>query len=370
MSFKRHRAHSEASSSSSTSATVAPTPKAPRTTDTSSTVPPLLCTLPPTCNHQPTPIANSKDLEAHYATYHAHVCEEEACKCVFPDARLLEIHQTECHDPLAAVRKDRGEKIFACHLASCNKLFLTPKARRLHLINGHRYPKEYFFAVTNKGVGGLLKRWGDGASLMRGEWKPREPSTASETTHPEPPSVLVEEDDEDEDGDEDEMPNTSGPSHISQQQQQQQRPPTTGTGAAVDSLADSLTALSLVPPSIRFGRGGKNGGFSNEQQPRGGRSHRGRGGGGQQHRNDDEMDVDAPRANGRARGRSRGNADSSGGGHGHADSSGGGQRNGRGGAQGAVASNVSSDPDVLAYVPRGVRARGMLNVRGGTRGRG
>lgn len=91
---------------------------------------PLLCTLPPTCNHRPTPIANTKDLEAHYATYHAHVCEESGCSSVFPDPRLLELvsdslfyfdirefkeffiqHQTECHDPIAAVRKDRGEKI-------------------------------------------------------------------------------------------------------------------------------------------------------------------------------------------------------------------------------------------------------------------
>ncbi|KAF8166613.1 hypothetical protein K438DRAFT_1730707 [Mycena galopus ATCC 62051] len=345
MSFKRHRAQSEASSSSS-SVTVEPTSKAQRTTQASSTAP-LLCTLPPTCNHHPTPIADSKDLEAHYATYHAHVCEEEGCKCVFPDARLLEIHQTECHDPLAAVRKDRGEKIFACHLASCTKLFLTPKARRLHLINGHGYPKEYFFAVTNKGVGGLLKRWGDGASLMRGEWKPRESPAASGTSHPEPPpSVLVEEDDDDED--EDEMPNASGPSHASQQ-----HPPATGAG--VDSLADSLNALSLVPPSIRFGRGGKNGGFSNEQQPRGGRSHRGRGG----QRNDEDMDVDLPRANGRGRGRGAA-----------AGTDARGQQNGRGGAQGATPSNVPSDPDVLAYVPRGVRARGMLQARGGARGRG
>ncbi|KAJ7308586.1 hypothetical protein DFH08DRAFT_490648 [Mycena albidolilacea] len=342
MSFKRHRTQSEASSSSSL--TTEPTSKAQRTTDASSTAHPLLCTLPPTCNHHPTPIANSKDLEAHYATYHAHVCEEQGCNCVFPDARLLEIHQTECHDPLAAVRKDRGEKIFACHLASCSKMFLTPKARRLHLINGHGYPKEYFFAVTNKGVGGLLKRWGDGASLMRGQWKARESPDTSEPPEPQSPSVLVEEDDDEDD----DMPTTS-----------HQQPPTTGGG--IDSLTDSLNALALVPPSIRFGRGGKNGGFSNEQQqPRGGRSHRGRGG----HRNDnDEMDVDVPRANGRGRGRgaaaARGNADPSGGQ---------GQRNGRGGAHGP--SNAPSDPDVLAYVPRGVRARGMLHVRGGARGRG
>ncbi|KAJ7881160.1 hypothetical protein B0H13DRAFT_2049811 [Mycena leptocephala] len=328
MSFKRHRAQSEASSSSSTSVMAEPTSKAQRTTEASSSAhPPLLCTLPPTCNHHPTAIANSKDLETHYATYHAHVCEENGCDCVFPDARLLEVHQTECHDPLAAVRKDRGEKIFACHLASCNKMFLTPKARRLHLIQGHGYPKEYYFAVTNKGIGGLLKRWGEGASLMRGQWKPREPAAAdSPAAHPERSSVLIEEDDDDED----DVPTSSK------------------AGEGVDSLADSLNALSLVPPSIRFGRGGKNGGFANDQQSRGGRSHRGRGG----HRNDDEMDVDAPRAARRGRGDVPGHV------------------NGRGRAQGTAPSNVPGEPHVLAYVPRGVRARGMLHIRGGTRGRG
>ncbi|KAF8416548.1 hypothetical protein L210DRAFT_3523182 [Boletus edulis BED1] len=54
----------------------------------------LLCTLPPTCNpphNKPTPIANSRDLEIHYGKYHAHVCEQRGCGCVFPDAQLLEL---------------------------------------------------------------------------------------------------------------------------------------------------------------------------------------------------------------------------------------------------------------------------------------
>ncbi|KAF8159395.1 hypothetical protein B0H34DRAFT_629183, partial [Crassisporium funariophilum] len=72
---------------------------------------PLICTLPPTCHRQSTPIANTNDLERHYATYHAHVCELKGCGCVFPDGRLLELHQIECHDPIAALRKDRGDKI-------------------------------------------------------------------------------------------------------------------------------------------------------------------------------------------------------------------------------------------------------------------
>ena len=81
-------------SSSSTSST--PSEPAPKTTRISiskeQAQPNLLCTLPPTCHpphNRPTPIANSKDLEIHYANFHAHVCED--CRGVFPDARLLEL---------------------------------------------------------------------------------------------------------------------------------------------------------------------------------------------------------------------------------------------------------------------------------------
>ena len=56
-----------------------------------STRSPLLCTLPPTCHRHPTPIADTNDLERHYATYHAHVCGVRGCGCVFPDGRLLEL---------------------------------------------------------------------------------------------------------------------------------------------------------------------------------------------------------------------------------------------------------------------------------------
>src|ERR1700722_4026063 len=56
--------------------------------------PGLVCTLPPTCNppyNRPTLVGSMKDLESHYSKFHAHVCEEGGCKCVFPDARLLQL---------------------------------------------------------------------------------------------------------------------------------------------------------------------------------------------------------------------------------------------------------------------------------------
>ena len=123
-SFKRQHTPSPSQTSSPSR-----TPKAPRVTVPPSS--PLLCTLPPTCHHpnRPTPLSDTRALESHYATHHAHVCSSPECGCVFPDARLLELvrkyfliylsrlsdpcpqHLTECHDPLAALRKERGEKI-------------------------------------------------------------------------------------------------------------------------------------------------------------------------------------------------------------------------------------------------------------------
>jgi hypothetical protein len=52
------------------------------------------CTLPPTCAPpigKPTTLSDAQALERHYATYHTHVCEEGSCRCVFPEARLLEL---------------------------------------------------------------------------------------------------------------------------------------------------------------------------------------------------------------------------------------------------------------------------------------
>jgi len=202
----------------------------------------MLCTLPPTCTHRPMPLANTKELESHYATCHAHVCEQNGCGCVFPEARLLELHFAECHDPLAAVKKERGEKIFACHLTTCNRLFMTPKARRLHLIQAHGYPKEYFFAVTNKGVGGLLRKWGEGASMIRKEWKPR---------------VKQGQDVEMEDEESEESEEGEGESRQSSDDVIVYEKPSAGAEDPGEALAQRMDTLSLVPQSVQFGRGGK-----------------------------------------------------------------------------------------------------------------
>ncbi|KAI9433466.1 hypothetical protein H4582DRAFT_2101503 [Lactarius indigo] len=227
---------------------------------------PLLCTLPPTCNppNRPTPLSDTRALEAHYAAYHAHVCSSPGCGCVFPDAHLLELHLTECHDPLAALHRERGDKIFACHLSSCPRVFANPKARRLHLISVHAYPKEYFFAITNKGIGGLLRRWGEGASLLRGQWRPRDNNDEDEDEEDGaslPPSSTLHSDDSD--GPDDDHNDAEGIEAAASAAVNGDRKAETGKMSegdggddAVDALARDVSALGLVPSSVRFGRGG------------------------------------------------------------------------------------------------------------------
>ncbi|KAI0675903.1 hypothetical protein C8Q78DRAFT_356304 [Trametes maxima] len=343
-SFKRPREPVSSYDDSSASSTPSPTLKAART---SATPPPpgagggpstssghILCTLPPTCNppNKPTSLSGTRDLEAHYAMYHAHVCEEGGCGSVFPDARLLELHQTECHDPLAAVRKERGEKIFACHLASCPRRFSAPKTRRLHLIQAHGYPKEYFFAVTNKGVGGLLKKWGEGASLLRRPWQRRENDARDEDEEDDTAEVEMdagttdpahEHDDDSDDDDEillEKMPldwHATGPSTSNgtgAAADQSIKSATNGktkgkakqSSADVDALAGDMDSLSLVPSSIQFGRGAKRGALQNARG-RGASSHVRRGSAGRGA--DVPMDLDHHVAHiprGAIRGRGRG----------------------------------------------------------------
>ncbi|KAJ7825377.1 hypothetical protein B0H14DRAFT_1287532 [Mycena olivaceomarginata] len=170
-------------------------------------------------------------------------------------------------------------------------------------------------------------------------------SDTSEPSEPQSPSVLVEEDDDEDD----EMPTFS-----------QQQPPTTGGG--IDSLTDSLNALALVSPSIRFGRGGKNGGFSNEQQPRGGRSHRDEEGIGMTATKWTWTCPGKTDAGGAAERRpARGNTDPSGG-QGQAE------RSWRG--PGRCAEQCPVGPGRPRIRPARPACAWMLYVRGGARGRG
>lgn len=135
-----------------------------------------------------------------------------------------------------------------------------------------------------------MKKWGEGASLIRKEWKTRgkeEGGVVDTKSHrasrDDEMAVDDEDDDDDEDEDdeeeeeEEEEAGEATPRMLPQRTigvHSPQLPPHDRDAGSNDltNLAESLSSLSIVPNSIRFGRGGKSGGFIS----RGGRG-RGRG---------------------------------------------------------------------------------------------
>ncbi|KAK4050332.1 hypothetical protein OIO90_005125 [Microbotryomycetes sp. JL221] len=140
------------------------------------------CEMPPTCSTSTTKqtFHSFQAYESHLKAFHEHVCkaqfsnipkhsnvtrskqnQETICGKVFPSQRLLELHLREWHDPVATMKQERGEKIYECFEESCGqRRFRTTKTRRLHLIDKHSYPVNYFFGVVKFGVQDVLKSGG------------------------------------------------------------------------------------------------------------------------------------------------------------------------------------------------------------------
>jgi len=129
-----------------------------------------------------------------------------------------------------------------------------------------------------------LKKWGEGASLIRKEWKTREENdggksvvdTKSYRSGGDEMAVDDEEDDEEDEDDEEEeeesdleaTPRMSPRRTIGVHSPQLKDD---GSSNGMKNLTESLNTLSIVPNSVRFGRGGKSGGFISRGQGRRGR---------------------------------------------------------------------------------------------------
>jgi hypothetical protein len=157
---------------------------------------------------------------------------------------------------------------------------MTPKGRRLHLIDKHKYPANFFFSVTNYGIGQLLIRWGEGVSLLRNEWKPRNMEQARETAGDQDTNMEVDRSD---------VPRYSTPKAFIAPSPNGsvgiQTPPSTFHRPTImqkdsdplDVLASSMSSLSLVPTTIQFGRGGMRSFQHTSSRGRGRARGRGRG---------------------------------------------------------------------------------------------
>ncbi|RDA95739.1 hypothetical protein CP533_5058 [Ophiocordyceps camponoti-saundersi (nom. inval.)] len=186
----------------------------------------MKCSLPP--HKLPITFNSYSDYEAHYHTFHTHRCLE--CRKNLPSDHLLTIHIEECHDPLISVKRDRGERTFSCFVEGCEKKCLTHQKRRMHLVDKHMYPKNYFFAITKQGIDGRRSLLVDGHHQRRSApAAPKESPVAANIP------------------DGSQAPDEAPPSQPADLQ--------TVPDVDMDQLSGAMSSLHFVPPRVRFGRG-------------------------------------------------------------------------------------------------------------------
>ncbi|KFH48006.1 Zinc finger protein-like protein [Hapsidospora chrysogenum ATCC 11550] len=202
----------------------------------------MKCSLPP--HRDPVTFRTYSEYEAHYNKFHTNRCLE--CRKNFPSEHLLGIHIEECHDPLIVVRRDRGEHTFSCFVEGCERKCLTHQKRRMHMIDKHMYPKNYFFAITKEGIDGRR------SLLVEGGHRRRRSSTSAQAKESRRRESLQ---------------------GAGDQQQQQQKKDSNADGAEdsnkgetattdshekpdteMEDLTGAMSSLQFVPPSVRFGR--------------------------------------------------------------------------------------------------------------------
>ncbi|KAL8833959.1 MAG: hypothetical protein Q9170_004005 [Blastenia crenularia] len=192
-----------------------------------------------------------EEFEVHYAKVHTNRCSE--CHKNFPTEHFLSLHISENHDPLIAARKAREEKTYRCFVEGCDKICSNPQKRRMHLQAKHFFPKDYDIFIVN---GGIDKR----SSMLRTRNRRRSSAAHGTVRHgqksdpannlPSSPKTVTQ----------DRVDAQSSSSRTSDQDDSS-KPTSKDTLEDVDDLATTMSALKLVPPSVRFGRGGRRAGL-------------------------------------------------------------------------------------------------------------
>jgi hypothetical protein len=114
----------------------------------------------------------------------------------------------------------------------------------MHLIDKHRYPKDFFFAITREGIDGRR------SLLLEGRSRRRRPSAG---TAPRPSSTQNR-------GQEAINPDEpSEPTDSSAAREQRQQSPEQQPDQEMEDLSSAISSLRFVPMSVRFGRGKKAG---------------------------------------------------------------------------------------------------------------
>ncbi|OHE96092.1 zinc finger protein [Colletotrichum orchidophilum] len=210
----------------------------------------MKCSLPP--HKEALTFKTYDDYEAHYIATHTNRCLE--CGRNLPSGHLLNVHHEECHDSFAAVKRERGEHTYSCFVEGCERKCMTPQKRRMHLIDKHGFPKNYFFAVTKEGVDGRRS-----LLVEAGHHRRKSSNAFSITKGSKRRSSIL--DSSTSQGGESQMSgdavakSEAGP--VPAQLATMERSDT-----EMEDLAGAMSALNFVPNSVRFGRGGGRAGFA------------------------------------------------------------------------------------------------------------
>ena len=102
------------------------------------------CNLTPSCCNMD-PFTSTIDYEDHYENCHMNECSE--CNRILPTSRLLHLHLLEVHDSYFRCLAERQHS-YECFVDGCDRKSLTPDARIRHLVEKHKYPKEFDFDVV------------------------------------------------------------------------------------------------------------------------------------------------------------------------------------------------------------------------------
>lgn len=191
----------------------------------------------------------------------------------------------------AVVKREKGEKIYACFVEDCDKICISFGKRRAHLIDKHYYHKNFNFSIVDTGI--------DRATSLLTTSPPRKSRTrvrrvseasnnptATPAAHEDKPKTTGSEEngmDIDSEG----MP-VEKPKNVQQQSRKHTRSvsePATATVEDDDAenvkgsgfisgkadndtdmtdLTSKMSAIRFVPPRVRFGRRGGGSGFSSK----------------------------------------------------------------------------------------------------------
>lgn len=224
----------------------------------------MQCSLPP--HKEPLKFKSYEEYETHYHSFHTNRCLD--CRKNFPSEHLLNVHIEEWHDPLVVVKRDRGEhtvslKIarpaklagvlisfqYSCFVEGCERKCLTHQKRRMHLVDKHMYPKNFFFGITKDGIDGRR------SLLVENGHRRRSSSTTQPKGHYRRPSSATAQTP---------IAETKGQADADEGAP----PPPSDVGEQKDStmadLTGAMSALNFVPPSVRFGKG--RAGFSRRER--------------------------------------------------------------------------------------------------------